>query len=172
MAQATTLRRTFIQSSALFSGSLALAITYLLSPASRPFRAFVEHLLAQSTGAFLSWFDPSVLVNSTTVTINGFTAQVIPACTGLFTTAIFLAAVIAYPCGWPQKLSGAAIGIFGLFAVNWIRIVSLLLIGGYWPSAFDVAHLLVWHGRAVCTARKPDCPGCPINHLCPSAGKI
>ncbi|MCD4823384.1 MAG: endonuclease III [Phycisphaerae bacterium] len=33
-------------------------------------------------------------------------------------------------------------------------------------------HLLVFHGRAFCTARKPDCPGCPIAEYCPSAGKI
>ncbi|HEV8537749.1 MAG TPA: endonuclease III [Bacteroidota bacterium] len=29
--------------------------------------------------------------------------------------------------------------------------------------------LLIWHGRAICDARKPDCPGCPVNDLCPSA---
>jgi len=34
------------------------------------------------------------------------------------------------------------------------------------------SHQLVHHGRAVCTARKPDCPLCPLNALCPSAGKI
>ena len=28
-------------------------------------------------------------------------------------------------------------------------------------------HLLQAHGRTICLARKPDCPGCPINHLCP-----
>jgi len=144
MAEAKALRWGFIQSAALFTGSLALAITYLLSPASRPFRQLIERLLAQSTGTVLSWVDPSVLVENTTVTINGFAAQVIPACTGLFTTAIFLAAVIAYPAAWLHKLRGVAIGIFGLLAVNWIRIVSLLVIGGYWPNAFDVAHLLVW----------------------------
>jgi endonuclease-3 len=32
-----------------------------------------------------------------------------------------------------------------------------------------LAHLLILHGRRVCQARKPDCPGCAINHLCPSA---
>jgi endonuclease-3 len=31
------------------------------------------------------------------------------------------------------------------------------------------SHLLIHHGRAVCKARKPDCPACPINQLCPSA---
>ena len=31
------------------------------------------------------------------------------------------------------------------------------------------AHLLVFHGRTICVARMPDCPGCPVNKLCPSA---
>ena len=33
------------------------------------------------------------------------------------------------------------------------------------------SHWILFHGRAVCKARKPDCPGCPIAALCPSAGK-
>jgi endonuclease-3 len=28
---------------------------------------------------------------------------------------------------------------------------------------------LIWHGRRICFARKPDCESCPINHLCPSS---
>ncbi len=28
------------------------------------------------------------------------------------------------------------------------------------------------HGRAVCNARKPDCPGCAINRLCPYPQKV
>ena len=31
---------------------------------------------------------------------------------------------------------------------------------------YDVNHLLVWHGRKVCTARNPNCDICPINDLC------
>lgn len=34
------------------------------------------------------------------------------------------------------------------------------------------SHWLIWHGRRRCYARKPDCPGCEIRKLCPSAGKI
>jgi endonuclease-3 len=33
----------------------------------------------------------------------------------------------------------------------------------------DAAHLLIFHGRRVCRARKPDCPHCVLNDLCPSA---
>ena len=37
------------------------------------------------------------------------------------------------------------------------------------PGAL-LSHLLIWHGRRVCFARKPDCPGCVLNDVCPSAG--
>ena len=33
----------------------------------------------------------------------------------------------------------------------------------------DFNFMLVDHGRKTCRARKPDCPGCPIRRLCPSA---
>jgi endonuclease-3 len=32
-----------------------------------------------------------------------------------------------------------------------------------------LSHLLIFHGRRVCTARKPACAACPLNTLCPSA---
>jgi endonuclease-3 len=38
-----------------------------------------------------------------------------------------------------------------------------------WAS---LSHLLILHGRAVCNARKPDCEGCLVNRLCPSAFKV
>jgi endonuclease-3 len=34
------------------------------------------------------------------------------------------------------------------------------------------SHWLIWHGRRRCYARSPDCPGCEIKKLCPSAGKV
>jgi|TARA_B110000438_G_scaffold261599_1_gene272394 endonuclease-3 len=32
-----------------------------------------------------------------------------------------------------------------------------------------LAHLLIWHGRRVCDARKPRCEACLLSHLCPSS---
>ncbi len=34
------------------------------------------------------------------------------------------------------------------------------------------SHLLIFHGRRVCKARRPDCPGCVLNDLCPSAFRV
>ena len=36
----------------------------------------------------------------------------------------------------------------------------------HWSS---FCHQLVYHGRAYCMARKPNCDACPIAHLCPSS---
>lgn len=36
----------------------------------------------------------------------------------------------------------------------------------------DVTHVLIDHGRAICTARSPRCGECPITDLCPSAGRF
>ena len=37
---------------------------------------------------------------------------------------------------------------------------------GDWTS---FSHLLILHGRRTCKARKPDCPNCILNDICPSA---
>ena len=31
------------------------------------------------------------------------------------------------------------------------------------------SHYIIWHGRNICNARKPDCENCPIAQYCPSA---
>lgn len=36
-------------------------------------------------------------------------------------------------------------------------------------SWIEISHLLIFHGRRICFARRPNCVGCPLNDLCPSA---
>lgn len=33
----------------------------------------------------------------------------------------------------------------------------------------DFSHLLIWHGRQVCVARRPRCESCVLNDVCPSS---
>lgn len=35
-----------------------------------------------------------------------------------------------------------------------------------WSAAH---HWLIWHGRKICKAQKPDCGGCPLAKICPSS---
>ena len=36
----------------------------------------------------------------------------------------------------------------------------------------DLSHWLIFHGRHRCQARKPDCTGCELRDICPSADKV
>jgi endonuclease III len=40
------------------------------------------------------------------------------------------------------------------------------------PTWTLFSHLLIFHGRRVCFARKPNCDGCVLNDICPSAFKV
>ncbi len=43
-----------------------------------------------------------------------------------------------------------------------------------WPKArwFGATYLIIEHGRAICTAKKPQCGACVLNDICPSAFKV
>jgi endonuclease-3 len=34
----------------------------------------------------------------------------------------------------------------------------------------DFSHLLIWHGRRRCAARKPECESCELREWCPKVG--
>jgi endonuclease III len=46
------------------------------------------------------------------------------------------------------------------------RDLQRLVPRGHWRI---ISHLLIWHGRRVCSARSPRCEGCVLVELCPSS---
>lgn len=54
--------------------------------------------------------------------------------------------------------------------VNTTKIERDLMAAYPKPNWIDLGHLLVWHGRKCCTARKPQCSTCAVAELCPRQG--
>jgi len=104
----------------------------------------VQGGLARITSGILNGFGQRTIVAGSTVSSDAFAITVVAACTGLFTTGLFLIAVIAYPTGWRSKLIGAGIGLGGVFLLNIVRLVSLYYIGVHLPRFLDQAHQLIW----------------------------
>ncbi len=77
------------------------------------------------------------------------TVEIVRECTGVYPTALFVAAVLAFPAGWWRKLVGVALGVLAIQGVNLFRIISLLFVQRYWPDAFDAVHLVVWQSLMV-----------------------
>jgi exosortase/archaeosortase family protein len=80
-----------------------------------------------------------IVVQTMTMTINH-------ECTGVFVYMLFIAFVLAYPAPWIGRLSGLAIGIPLIFAVNVLRLATLARVVEIYPQAFFYLHEYVWQG--------------------------
>ena len=79
-----------------------------------------------------------------TVGADAFSAVIAPECTSLEVIIIFGAAVLVYPASIRARLRGLLLGVAVLFALNIVRIVSLMLIGIHYPDSMEDAHLRIW----------------------------
>jgi exosortase/archaeosortase family protein len=79
-----------------------------------------------------------------TIFSPAFSISVARGCDGVEAMAIFAAALLSFPIPWRKKIPGVFLGVFLLFLLNLIRIISLFLIGVYRPSLSDVMHTEVW----------------------------
>ena len=126
---------------AFLSGIAALIVWLMGSEAAI---VSLQNGIAHVTSFVLNLLGNRTWVIEHTVTASRFSITIVTACTGLFMTAVFLSAVVAYPARFLAKLIGLTLGIVGIFTINIVRLVSLFYIGVYWPSFLEQAHLLVW----------------------------
>lgn len=67
---------------------------------------------------------------------------VVPSCSGLDAMSLCVAAILAFPRTWRQRLAGAGVGLVLLLVVNLARIGSLAAaVDSPW---FDILHIVVW----------------------------
>jgi exosortase/archaeosortase family protein len=109
----------------------------------------IQRGLAHVTNGVLHAFGHRTVVAGSTVSSDRFGITVVTACTGLFTTGLFLIAVIGYPSGWRSKLVGVGLGVAGIFLLNVVRLVSLYYIGVHLPAFLDSAHQLIWQSMLI-----------------------
>jgi len=80
------------------------------------------------------------------VVVQGMTMVVNHECTGIFVYMLFAAFILAYPAPWLGRLSGLAIGVPLIFAVNVLRLATLARVVETYPQAFFYMHEYVWQG--------------------------
>jgi len=112
----------------------------------------IRRVFAVATSALLNALGNATVVRDADILSSNFGISVVTACTGLFVTGLFLAAVVAFPASWRAKLAGAGIGLVALFAVNVVRLASLYYVGMYWRSALEPIHQLVWQSLVIAFA--------------------
>ena len=99
---------------------------------------------ANIVGFVLSVFSSSVSYEGAHCVLNGFAVEIIDECTGLLEMVIFLAAVLSFGTTGGKKAMGLLIGIPAIYLFNVLRIIVLVVVGAYWPGAFNFMHIYFW----------------------------
>ena len=104
-------------------------------------------MTAETTLALLHWTGIEAVRNATQIYHpGGFVYEIYYRCTGFLPAAFLTVAMLAYPRPLMRKLCGLAVGVSVMWALNLTRLVHLFYVGVYNPTAFDVAHTIIWQG--------------------------
>ncbi len=125
---------------ALYTGLAFLTLYALNDVLVVPFTrriAWLAHKALRAMGA-QSW------VSGASVGLPGFAVEIKNNCNAIYEIGLYAAAVFAYPATMRQRLPGLLVGGVMLYAVNLLRVLSLIALGRYWPGGFQAGHLYVW----------------------------
>jgi exosortase H (IPTLxxWG-CTERM-specific) len=112
-------------------------------------RFFVEpwtNQLASISAGLVTLADPNVTAIGKVLrsTQNGFAVSIEAGCNGVEATIVLLAAVLAFPAPWKNKLFGLLAGVVAVQGLNIVRVISLFYLGQWDIRVFEWAHLYVW----------------------------
>ena len=102
--------------------------------------------LAHISTWLVTLFDHDVVATGRIIrsTSNGFAVSIEAGCNGVEATIVLLAAMLAYPAPWKNKLAGLVAGTLAVQGLNIVRVISLFYLGQWNRSWFEWAHLYVW----------------------------
>jgi exosortase H (IPTLxxWG-CTERM-specific) len=78
------------------------------------------------------------------VSYGTISVRIVPDCTGLDMLVLYAAGVLAFPAACRQKLTGLAVGLPVLTALNLVRMVTLVYVAAWSRSALEYGHVWVW----------------------------
>jgi exosortase/archaeosortase family protein len=105
--------------------------------------------LAAATVAGLHLLAVPAARSGEVVSNSAFSMRIIPVCDGTDVSAMLALAILVSPASWGARLLGVAVGVVLTQLFNLGRLVSMFVVGAYYPQHFDLFHHLVWQGAAV-----------------------
>lgn len=101
-------------------------------------------LNAQASAMICNIFGEGATTRDTSLSSPRFSVDIQHGCDAIEPSALFIAAVLAFPASLRSKIPGILTGTLVLAVINLIRIVTLFYTGIYFPRAFQIMHVDVW----------------------------
>ena len=107
-----------------------------------PFTSFI----ATVTAWIIVPFDDSVIAYGRVIkdSVSGLSISIESGCNGVEATIVLIAAVIAFPASWRQRLVVIVLGFLAIQVANLARIISLFYLMQWNQDVFDWIHLYLW----------------------------
>lgn len=107
-----------------------------------PFTGFIATLSAW----IITPFDDSVIAYGRVLRdgANGFAVSIESGCNGVEATIVLVAAVLAFPATWVQRIQAITLGFLAIQVANLLRIISLFYVGQWDIDIFNWVHLYLW----------------------------
>lgn len=127
--------------------AVILAVLYLpltLQQVDSAVVAPFSRAIAVVSGALLNVLGQGVVVTGVVLSAAGHAVSIQNGCNGIEAIVLLVAAILAFPATWRQRLIGLVAGIALIQVLNLARVVTLFLINRYHPQLFELFHLAVW----------------------------
>ncbi len=99
---------------------------------------------ARASTVILNVFGEGATTQGTSVRSSRYSVDIRHGCDAIEPSALFIAAVLAFPAPLRSKLPGLLLGTIVLAVINLTRIVTLFYTGIYRPAWFEAMHVDVW----------------------------
>lgn len=109
-------------------------------------------LNARMSAAILNVFGEGARADGTMVYSSRYSVDIHHGCDAIEPSALFIAAVLAFPAKFLLKLPGLLAGTVVLSLINLFRIVTLFYTGIHLPGSFEFMHEDVWQSLFVLLA--------------------
>ncbi|NEX19525.1 exosortase H [Thiorhodococcus mannitoliphagus] len=103
-------------------------------------------VIARASALLMQAWDAEVLAQGKIIwdASSGFAVSIEAGCNGVEAGIVLLAAMLAFPATWQEKLAGITVGLVTVQGLNLIRIITLFYIGQWNQTLFEWAHLYIW----------------------------
>ena len=123
---------------------VALSNLLLLDVVDRILLEPVRIGIASAAGHVLALAFENVRVVGQRVFVGGSAVEIVNSCTGIDVGVFLASAMLVFPAPWRARAQGVLAAFAIVFAVNFLRVLTLCWLNSSSPPTFELVHVYVW----------------------------
>ena len=123
---------------------VALSNLLLVDAVERTLLEPVRLVIASAAGHVLALLHENVRVVGQRVFVSGRAVEIVSSCTGIDVGIFLASAMLVFPAPWGARARGVLAAFAIVFAVNFLRVLTLCWLNADSPRAFELVHTYIW----------------------------